>query len=208
MGDGQPWCVLVAEKLSLAETVGYLASRYGLSTWILGGHPASSRPSSSPAPWPFQSPGQETGEVARNGLCQETTCHSTAGQHLSDQSLCCSSQISARGSWGILRPNSNRKGNFELKTEELQNSPSLEADFKRQLIAQHKGQYKKDGRWLIDFDLLTCLQADRPTGPQAGAANILGNEATVPLLLKYNDGVRGKPHSLTLQVHLRQTPAG
>ena len=102
----------------------------------------------------------------------------------------------------------NRKGNFELKAEELQNSPSLEAGFKRQLIAQRKGQFKKDGRWLIDFDLLTSLQADRPTGSQAGVAKISGNGATVPLLLNYNDGVRGKPHSLNLQVHLRQMPAG
>lgn len=101
------------------------------------------------------------------------------------------SQIAKRGS------------NYELSAEELEKAP-LEATFKREMIAQRKGDYKKDGAWLIDFDLLTCMQTDTPTGAKALQGKITGSTASVPLKLNYVGGVRGKPGVESLNIHLQQ----
>ena len=101
-----------------------------------------------------------------------------------------------------------RGGDYELKVEELEKCPWLETNFKSELVAQRKGEYKKDGRWLIDFDLLTDLQTDTPTSAKAQPAKITGQQATVPLELSYTDGVRGKKHIEALTIHLRETSTG
>lgn len=100
-----------------------------------------------------------------------------------------------------------RGSNYELTVEELQNAP-LETNFKREMIAQRKGEYKKDDRWLIDFDLLTCMQTDMPTSAKALPAKITGTSASVPLKLSYLSGVRRKPGVEALNIHLQQTGEG
>ena len=101
-----------------------------------------------------------------------------------------------------------RGGHYELKVDELEKSPWLEANFKREMVAERKGEYKKDGRWLIDFDLLTDLQTDTPTGARALPAKISGKQATVPLQLDYITGVRGLKKVENLTIHLQQTASG
>lgn len=97
-----------------------------------------------------------------------------------------------------------RKSDYQLTADQLQQSPWLEANFKRELIAQSKGEYKKESRWLIDFDLLTCLQGDTPTSAKALPGKVSGPAASVPLKLSYVSGVRGTARVEALKIHLQQ----
>mgnify|MGYP003603115862 FL=1 len=101
-----------------------------------------------------------------------------------------------------------RGGNYQLTAEELEKSPWLKDNFKRELVAQRKGEYKQDGRWLIDFDLLTDMQTDTPTSARALPAQVTGQQAIVPLQLNYVTGVRQLKRVESLKIHLQQTSAG